>query len=210
MFKESSVERRSRTMGTVGPPIGRLFDIPDFISGVLPPYLGTTPTNPASVSPYQTTLARIAGKLCGSPERKEIFRGLIAYRQQLADIGLSDGFQWLSGSFMEDIEGLETRHPNDVDLVTFCHRPGGVGDDVAWGEFVAANMHLWNSKLVKPAFKCDPYFVDLNTAPTNVVNQARYWFGLFSHRRGGLWKGMLQVTLSVTQDDADASVMVKP
>ena len=198
-------------MGAIGPPIGRLFDIPDFtISGVLPPYLGMTPANGAAMSPYQTTLARIAGKLCGSPERKEIFRGLIAYRQQLADIGLSDGFQWLSGSFMEDIEGLETRHPNDVDVVTFCHRPPGAGDDVAFGAFFAAHRHLLDARLVKPAFKCDSYLVDLNMPPTNVVNQARYWFGLFSHRRGGLWKGMLQIPLSVTQDDADASVMVGP
>jgi hypothetical protein len=198
-------------MGTAGAPLGPLFDIPDFtISGVLPPFLGTTPTVPANMSPYTTTLARIASKPCGSNERKEIFRGLLRHRQELANIGLNDGFQWLSGSFMEDIEGLEKRHPKDVDVVTFCHRPAAAADDAAWQAFTAAHVRLLTSPLVKPAFKCDAYFVDLNTAPANVVNQARYWFGLFSHRRGGLWKGLLQVPLVVTQDDADASVMVGP
>jgi hypothetical protein len=48
---------------------------------------------------------------------------------------------------------------------------------------------------VKAAFKCDAYFVDLSTEPASVVDQARYWFGLFSHRREGQWKGMLQVSL---------------
>ena len=199
-------------MGTAGAPPGPLFDIPDFtISGVLPPYLGTTPTIPAAMSPYSTTLTRIAGKMCGSDQRKEIFRGLIAYRRQLANLGLTDGIQWLSGSFMEDIEALEARHPNDVDLVTFCHRPAHLeGDDVAWRAFVYANLPLLDPRQVKPVYKCDAYFVDLNSQVFNVVNLTRYWFGLFSHRRGGLWKGLLQVPLGVSPDDANASTVVGP
>ena len=63
---------------------------------------------------------------------------------------------------------------------------------------------------MKPIFKCDVQFVDLDTQSENVVNLTRFWFGLFSHRRGGLWKGLLQVPLAVTQDDADASIMVGP
>lgn len=199
-------------MGTTGAPfLGPPFDVPDFtVSGVLPPFLGSTPTASAFMSPYPTTLTRIAGKLCCSNERKEIFRGLLRYRQELARVGLNDGFQWLSGSFMEDIETLEARHPRDVDMVTFCHRPVSVADDAAWRAFVTANVNLLHVPLVKPVFNCDAYFVDLNTPPTNIVNQARYWFGLYSHRRGGLWKGLLQVHLAVTQDDADASHMVGP
>jgi hypothetical protein len=198
-------------MGTPGAPLGPPFDIPDFtISGVLPPYLGPTPTDGALMSPFETTLTRIAGKLCGSNQRKEIFRGLLQYRQQLANLGFKVGFQWLSGSFMEDIENLETRHPQDVDLVTFSHRPAAVADDTAWQAFTVANINLLLWQLVKPIYKCDAYFVDLNTIPANVVNQARYWFGLFSHRRTGLWKGLLQVPLAVTQDDADASQLVRP
>jgi hypothetical protein len=199
-------------MGTPGvPPIVPPFEIPDFtISGILPPFLGPTPTASALMSPYETTLVKIAGKLCGSDERKVIFRGLLRYRQALAGLGFGDGFQWLSGSFLEDIENLEKRHPNDVDVVTFCHRPAGIVHDADWQRFVNANLGLLLGHLVKPVYKCDAYFVDLNTAPANVVNQARYWFGLFSHRRNGLWKGLLHVPLSVTQDDADASSIVSP
>src|SRR5437879_2933796 len=111
-------------MGTTGRPLGPPFDIPDFtISGALPPFLGITPVTGALMSPFSTTLTKIASKLCGSPARKEILKGLISYRQELASIGMDNGFQWLSGSFMEDIETLEARNPNDVDVVTFCHRP---------------------------------------------------------------------------------------
>src|SRR5579864_988604 len=55
-------------------------------------------TTGALMSPYETTLARIAGKLCTSDERKAILRGLLQYRQALANLGFTSGFQWLSGS----------------------------------------------------------------------------------------------------------------
>ena len=198
-------------MGATEIPHRPLFQIPDFtISGVLPPFIGASPTHPAGMSPYPTTLTRIATKMCGSSERKDIFRGLIAYRQQLANLGMSDGFQWLSGSFMEDIENLETRPPNDIDVVTFFHRPMVATDDVAWKAFVTMNAQQWDRGLVKSMFKCDVFFVDLNTVPSNIVNLTRYWFGLFSHRRGGLWKGLLQIPLNVTMDDSHASEMVVP
>ena len=135
-------------MGTTVPPLGPLFTIPDFtISGVLPPFLGSKPTSAAVMSPYRTKLTNVAGKLCGSKERREIFRGLLQYRQELAGMGLTNGFQWLSGSFTEDIELLEARQPRDVDVVTFCHRPAGIHDDMAWKDFTDANRYLLLSPL---------------------------------------------------------------
>jgi hypothetical protein len=198
-------------MAAAGGPSGPPFDIPDFNhSGILPPFLGPTPTDGALMSPYETTLTKIASKLCNSNERKDIFRGLLKYRKELANLGFTDGFQWLSGSFMEDIETLEKRHPQDVDLVTFCRRPASVTDDAAWLVFTNTNAPLLAWWLVRPVYKCDAYFVDLNTVSPNIVNQARYWFGLFSHRRTGLWKGLLQIPLAVTQDDDDASNAIGP
>jgi len=156
------------------------------------------------MSPYPTSLKQIATKLCFSTQRKEIFRGLLRYRQQLESLGLVVGFQWLSGSFMEEIEMLEARDPRDIDVITFCHRPASVADDAAWQAFLASNMAFVDPLAVKAAFNCHVFFVDLNIEPLSIVDQTRYWFGLFSHRRGGLWKGMLQVPLSVSADDADA------
>ena len=180
--------------------------IPDFtVSGVLPPYRGLTP---AGLSPYRASLVEIANKLCASNERKAIMRGLLKYRQQLATVGLRAGFQWLSGSFMEDIETLERRHPQDIALVTFVHRPAAVRADADWQAFVLAHQPLLNPKQVRAAFQCDCYFVDLDNAPSGIVSQTRYWFGLFSHRRGGLWKGMLEVPLAVSADDTDALALV--
>jgi hypothetical protein len=37
--------------------------------------------------------------------------------------GIIDGFQWLDGSFLENIESLESRSPRDIDVVTFYYLP---------------------------------------------------------------------------------------
>ena len=146
--------------------------------------------------------------MCASNERKAIMLGLLGYRQQLATVGLQTGFQWLSGSFMEDIETLESRHPEDIDLVTFVHRPAAVRADPDWHRFFLANQPLLDPKQVKATFRCDGYVVGLDEDPTGIVSQTRYWFGLFSHRRSGLWKGMLQLPLAVSADDTDALALV--
>jgi hypothetical protein len=194
----------------MGTPLTPSLDIPDLtISGVLPPFVGS-PTNSASMSPYATTLVRVAQKFCGSPARAEILRGFLAYRRELSRIGIVNGYQWLSGSFLENIEVLEKRNPRDVDIVTICHRPVPYGTDYeAWADFFSANLPLFDSSQTKLAFHCDARFVDLDTDSFSIVDQTRFWFGLFSHRRGGLWKGMLRVPLQVTQDDTDAFAMVR-
>ena len=139
--------------------------IPDFtVSGVLPPYLGSTPVTIPAMSPYPASLVEIANKMCASNERKAIMRDLIEYRQRLATVGLQAGFQWLSGSFMEDTERLESRHPKDIDLVTFVRRPEPVRSDPDWFAFVD-NEPLLNPKHVKAVFRCDCYFVDLDSDP---------------------------------------------
>jgi hypothetical protein len=196
-------------MGSPAAPVGPPFDIPPFtISGVLPPYLGPDATTAALMCPYETTLVRIASTLCKSKERKLIFQGLLQYRQKLASIGFTDGFQWLSGSFMEDIETLEKRPPNDIDVVTFVTMPATIKSPAEWLAFITANLSVLDPQQAKAAYKCDAYFVDLRFPPQSTVAQTRYWFGLYSHRRNGLWKGLLQVPLAITQDDADASKLV--
>lgn len=196
-------------MGSPAAPVGPPFDIPAFtISGVLPPFLGPDATVGALMCPYETTLVKIASTLCNSDQRKEIFRGLLAYREKLSSIGFTSGFQWLSGSFMEDIETSAKRPPNDIDVVTFTTRPASIVTAADWQTFAAANPDELDPQRAKAKYKCDAYFVDVRFGPKYTVDQTRYWFGLFSHRRDGVWKGMVQVPLPISTDDADASKLV--
>jgi hypothetical protein len=62
---------------------------------------------------------------------------------------------------------------------------------------------------VKGMYSVDHFLVPLGSAPRLLVGQSRYWYGLFSHRRDGVWKGMLTVELMDPSEDATASQLLR-
>jgi hypothetical protein len=143
----------------------------------------------------------VVDRFAFTPKRIEILQGLLSYRRSLSGIGVVDGFQWLTGSILEDIENLETRDPKDIDIVTFFRRPIGVRDPITWMHFVNANRNIFSAQFNKLQFKSDTQYIDLDASTEDVASLTRFWFGLFSHRRNDLWKGMLTIPLSITPDD---------
>lgn len=174
-------------------------------SGVLPPFVGAEPGQaPAMMSPYVTDIVEVVERFGFSNERRAILRGFLAYRRALRDIGLVDGFQWLDGSFVEDIEMSERqRAPGDIDVVTFVRRPAAYRLPPDWMEFNNLNAGLLRNRArVKDTFSCDAFLVDLDVRADLLVDSTRYWFGLFSHQRSTYqWKGMLRVPLTADSDD---------
>ena len=177
--------------------------------GILPPYVGDA-TNSANMSPYAGTLVEVAQRFCATDQRREIFRGLLDYRQRLNAVGLTQGMQWLSGSFLEDIEAIESRPPRDLDTVIFFRLPPTITNIVQLQAFIATNQALLDHGQVKAAFKIDVQLVSLQNPAENIVSATRFWFGLFSHRRNGLWKGLVEVPLAISVDDTDAAALVAP
>ena len=53
-----------------------------------------------------------------------ILDGFLRFRELLTQAGFVSGFQWVDGSFLENVEMLENRPPNDLDVVTFYIPPG--------------------------------------------------------------------------------------
>ena len=55
------------------------------------------------------------------------------------------------------------------------------------------------------------HWVDLSVpAPLYHVDQTRYWFGLFSHRRATQqWKGMLELPLGSLAEDHEAANLLR-
>lgn len=179
--------------------------IPSFNqSGVLPPFLPHGgPTHSSSMAPYRSSLLEIAQALCSSPERRDILLGLIDYRDNLRAAGITQGFQWVAGSFLEDCESQRQRAPKDIDIVTFARRPPAVQSQTEWIAFYGANLHLFDQSITQANHKCDAYFVDLHLSPEAVVSRSRFWFGLFSHQRDTyIWKGLLELSLASNDDDA--------
>lgn len=179
--------------------------IPDFThSGVLPPFTSSDPTDPNGISPYKITLAELATKFLTSEIRKNILIGFLSYRTELKKLGFVQGFQWIDGSFVEDIEKNQQRPPNDIDIITFADRPASITTNQEWIDFFNANQNIFNPVLTKTNFMCDAYHVDLDLPQEYIVRQSSYWYGLFSHQRETyLWKGLLEISLA----DNDEEVM---
>jgi hypothetical protein len=173
---------------------------------VLPPYVGPTPTDSASMSPFPASFCEYALVFGHSEPRVSILRGLHTYRSELRAQGFM-GFQWLNGSFSEQVELSRGRPPGDIDVVTFCYRPPHLIDNAAFQAWFPGNQHLVHPKALKERLKCEAFFIDMHKPAHMLVNDVRYWAGLFSHQRGtGLWKGMVQVPLM--SDDDDAAVLL--
>lgn len=173
--------------------------IPDWTpQGVLPPINLVSPTS-TDRSPYAVSLTDVVMRFATSPERIKILAGLLNYRAALHTIGLTRGFQWLDGSFLEEIETLESRAPRDIDVVTFFHRPNGMSQQ----DLFRANPQLFDLPQVKSNFCVDGYLQELKgDAPDILVEKATYWYSMWSHRRDQLWKGFLQVDLTPSEDIA--------
>lgn len=169
---------------------------------LLPPFTGSTVTQLAGRSPYSTTVGEIGASLALTNDRKALLWGLLQFRADLRSLGFTDGFQWVDGSFVENIEASSGRPPNDIDIISFLNRPAQYSNNQSWAVFLSSTP-TFNNKHVKTAYKCDTYFADLSLPPKNVVDNAAYWLSLFSHQRGTQhWKGILSIQIDTPVEDA--------
>jgi len=174
-------------------------------SGVLPPFLPTAgPTQSAAMAPYKASLTEVVARFATTPERIDIIRGFLGYRQLLHNAGIVDGFQWINGSYVENCEQYRGKPPSDIDVVTFAERPVNFTDDTLWIQFVARNRNnLFDRNSIKQNYRCDSFYEDLSLPNKVLVSRARYWFGLFSHQRTTyLWKGLLVIPLQADDQAA--------
>ncbi len=172
--------------------------IPDFDhNNVIPPHLGS-PTESKHLSPYNCTSLELCQKLGTSKQRVEILYGLLEFRSKLNTFGITSGYQWLDGSFTENIEKSEKRAPNDLDILTLFY---GLTPDQA--NYIKSSFtEFISSKKSKETYKLDHYPLDIGHNPLVTVELTRYWIQLFTHNRMGVWKGMLKIDLNTPDIDA--------
>jgi hypothetical protein len=165
--------------------------------GVLPPIKPGMQGNSPERSPYSIDLISFVDRFSSSPERVRTLGGLLQFREELYKLGIVNGFQWLDGSFLEDIELLENRSPNDIDVVTFYHLPSGETQK----SLLQKAQNLFNCAYLKATYTIDGYFITLGqSVDIKQVKNISYWYSMWSHRRSGLWKGFVQIDLDPVQD----------
>lgn len=179
------------------------------LQGILPPFIAGDPTLSTNMSPYRSTMKAFVERFGTSPERLTIISGLLDYRAALMACGFT-GFQWLCGSFVENVESIRGRPPKDVDVVSIINRPPEFAEDEKWIEFIdGSNGALLDSQAMKKAHSCDAWVIDMNDPAIDVVNQTRFWYGLFSHQRmTSAWKGMVVVELNSQLDEEARNYML--
>lgn len=168
--------------------------IPEWTAeGTLPPLDAASPTS-RNRSPYPVTLYDLVVRFSTSPARVAILQGYLKHRSALHANGYRSGFQWLDGSFLEDVETLEARPPGDIDVVTFMQAPVAASP-------TAEDVEALDHGLAKRRFSVDSYFVELDAVPPGeIVLWSAYWYSLWGHRRNHAWKGFLQVDLRPDED----------
>ncbi len=178
--------------------VGALNAIPDWdYDGVLPANDVGDPTS-AVRSPYVVSLLELVARFGNTEHRRGFLRGLLNFRAELHRAGLIRGFQWIDGSFAENVEERDARSPNDIDVVTFLYIPDGYVGETLLRNFPS----LFDKIALRNDYSVDAYYSQLNqTTPEEIIKESTYWYSLWSHTRGGQWKGYLQIDLADNDDE---------
>lgn len=126
-------------------------------------------------APYSTTLIEVVDRFGTSRERRAILAGYMALREELARVKVY-GFQWLSGSFVEDDAAYV---PGDIDVVSWA--VAGPGTDpivatTAWQDAIQAPAS-------KATYRTDHYLEALGGSAEAVIASTVYWYELWSSRK---------------------------
>lgn len=168
------------------------------MAGVVPPIAPGHDGTSTQRSPYSCSISEFIEVFAISPERINILDGFLNYRSELYNIGITTGFQWLNGSFVTDIETLESRPPGDIDVVTFYDIPAGETQ----ASLFSKNANLFFPKESKEQYHVDAYAMTLSQpmSPAAIKN-ITYWYSMWSHRKSdNMWKGFFQIPLSPNDD----------
>lgn len=173
--------------------------------GILPPIAENEPGHSFHRSPYHMNITSLCEHFGRSSERARILEGFLAYRKKLHSLGLTTGFQWINGSFVEDVERIEERPPQDIDVVTFAELSDGMNQR----SLINAEPNLFEPDHTQAKYYVDAYYLFLNEPLTrSKVKSISYWYSMWSHRRDGQWKGFLQIDLTPVENEEGLEILM--
>lgn len=148
-------------------------------------------------SPYRIGIFDFVKNFSYSKERYNIITKLLDYREKIYQLEINSGFQWVDGSFTENVEQLRNRPPGDIDLVNFIYQPAQINEE-NW----AQHGYVLDHDIAKQNYLVDSYWVNLSVNDKEyIVKQTAYWYSMWSHQRDtNIWKGFYEIPL-IPQDD---------
>lgn len=178
------------------------------IHGVMYPVAPNELGHSANRSPYDISMPDFIRIFATSQDRVDILKGLLAYRANLYSVNVTRGFQWVNGSFTENVELLRGRPPSDVDIVTFANMLDTIPN---YSDWAIENYLLFDASAMKHKYKVDCYWVDLDLGfNTHTVERCTYWYSMWSHQKNtDLWKGFFCIPLSPLEDLSAIEVLLQ-
>lgn len=155
------------------------------------------------LSPYKCTLIEVFEKFGITKKRIKILKGLYLFRRELNRHNITQGYQWLYGSFTENIEAAENRSPNDLDIATFYQNSSDIENkflEKIFPEFICNKKSKAKYELDHSSYKVfasPPHFL----TPVDIVSDLTQ---LYTHNRKGVWKGILRLELNTPYEDEKA------
>ena len=154
-------------------------------------------------SPYRISLLRLVRDFGYTPARRALLANFLEYRTTLHQAGIMRGFQWVNGSFVENIEQTEIREPNDIDVVTFFQLPDGFTERT----FITANVTILDPDFIKSKYRVDAQHIVLDPENDYSTYSYSFWHNFWSYDRYGRRKGYLEIDLSANEEDAAAAAI---
>lgn len=166
------------------------------MAGVIPPVHPHVQGHDPKRSPYECSLADFVKKFSKTAARIRLLEKFVEYRAELYRRGILNGFQWIDGSFTENVEDQQNRSPNDIDVVTYFLLPEGETQKTFWPKI--SDLFYKNAK-TRWSVDAYPYVLG-KTVDALQIKQISYWYSMWSHKRDSTWKGFVQVNLSPVDD----------
>lgn len=164
-------------------------------NGVLPPHNGDL-NSAASIFPYPATTLELCQRFGTTRNRRDILRGYLQLRDKLTELQVSNGWQWVSGDFLED-DRRRRKGPESIQVVTFC-QPTDFYDH----QDTTLVTTILNRDKTLRHFKVDHNPVYLTYGAELLIRHTQYWSENLSHQREtGLRKGFLRINLNTPSED---------
>jgi len=145
--------------------------------GALPPIPEEGPDTAATRSPYVAVMSEVVNRFAITADRVTLLDGLLRYRAALYQAGITSGFQWLDGSFVEDVELRQKRAPRDIDTVIFVHLSPAIEQA---GPNASGIGTLFDRAYLKTHYLLDAYFFELGKPlDAQTIRYIAYWYGFF-------------------------------
>lgn len=181
--------------------------IPDFDhNNVLPPFINGRPGIPANHSPYVCSILEFCTKFATSEVRIQLLNKFVEFRIKIHEVGITNGFQWVDGSFLENKEKALDQSPNDIDVATFFQ----VTSPNTEAKVQSSFPEFVDRKLAKDNFRLDHLLLHITSlSPYDLIRNTNFISKLFSYSRRGVYKGMVEIHLNSIDEDQKALEYLK-